>query len=102
MRDRQEILLGEEIVKENPYNYSYRGGKIDPYRIFTLYGITHPAQQHAIKKLLRAGRSVKPLAQDVNEAIETLQRWTEMIAEDEKSEPNEHIHIEDCMCPSCL
>jgi hypothetical protein len=69
----------------NHYDYSYRGGKIDPYRILKIYGITEPAQQHAIKKLLRAGRSVKPLIQDLDEVIESLQRWREMICEDAKA-----------------
>lgn len=64
------------------YRYTYKGVKLDPYRIFTVYQITHPAQQHAIKKLLRAGQSVKPLEQDIDEVILTLQRWKEMITED--------------------
>ena len=64
------------------YDYSYRGGKLDPYRILQIYGITNPAQQHAIKKLLRAGRSLKPLTQDIDEVMLTLQRWREMILED--------------------
>ena len=64
------------------YKYSYRGIKLDPYRIFTIYSITHPAQQHAIKKLLRAGKSVKDLEQDIKEVIDTLHRWLEMEEED--------------------
>lgn len=64
------------------YRYSYKGIKIDPYRIFRLYKITDPAQQHAIKKLLRAGQSVKPLEQDIDEVIMTLERWKEMNQED--------------------
>lgn len=66
------------------YAFAYKGHKIDPYRIFRIYGITDPAQQHAIKKLLRAGKSVKTLAQDIDEVIETLCRWKEMIKEDEE------------------
>lgn len=64
------------------YRYSYKGIKIDPYRIFRLYKITDPAQQHAIKKLLRAGQSVKSLEQDIDEVIMTLERWKEMNQED--------------------
>ncbi len=64
------------------YRFTYKGIKFDPYRIFRLYGITDPAQQHAIKKLLRAGKSVKSLDQDIDEAIQTLNRWKEMLAED--------------------
>ena len=41
------------------YRKEFKGVKLDPYRILRVYGINHPAQQHAIKKLLRAGGSVK-------------------------------------------
>uniref|UniRef100_A0A6M3IL91 Uncharacterized protein n=1 Tax=viral metagenome TaxID=1070528 RepID=A0A6M3IL91_9ZZZZ len=43
------------------YRYEYKGAKLDPYRILEVYSIAHPAQQHAIKKLLRAGKAYKPL-----------------------------------------
>ena len=64
------------------YNFSYKGIKLDPYRIFRVYQITSPEQQHAIKKLLRAGASVKPLEQDIKEVIMTLNRWLEILEED--------------------
>ena len=63
------------------YDFTYKGIKLDPYRILEVYGITHPAQQHAIKKLLRAGKSVKTLERDIGEVIESLTRWLEMNAE---------------------
>ncbi len=63
------------------YDYSFKGVRIDPYRIFDVYGITNPCQQHAIKKLLRAGRSVKELEVDIDEVIKTLGRWKEMLHE---------------------
>ena len=66
------------------YRFSYKGVKLDPYRIFTVYEISHPAQQHAIKKLLRAGKSVKSLEQDIDEVMITLSRWKEMMKEDEQ------------------
>jgi hypothetical protein len=66
------------------YKFQYKGHKIDPYRIFDIYKITHPAQQHAVKKLLRAGNSVKSLEQDIREVIATLERWLEMIREDDE------------------
>ena len=50
----------------DPYAATIGGVKADPYRILLAYNITHPAQQHALKKLLRAGRSHKPLAQDID------------------------------------
>jgi hypothetical protein len=64
------------------YKYTFRGIKLDPYRILWLYRIGHPAQQHAIKKLLRAGQSIKELEQDIDEVIDTLVRWKEMIREE--------------------
>ncbi len=64
------------------YKYSYKGIKLDPYRILDIYKITCPAQQHAIKKLLRAGNSVKELKQDIAEVIDTLKRKLEMLEED--------------------
>ena len=64
------------------YDFVYKGVKLDPYRIMTQYNIYHPAQQHAIKKLLRAGNSVKGLRRDIEEVIITLNRWLEMLDED--------------------
>lgn len=72
-----------ELVKEyKHYKYSYKGVKLDPYRILTVYNVTCPAMQHAIKKLLRAGNSIKDLEQDVQEVIDTLKRKLEMLKED--------------------
>lgn len=65
------------------YRYSYRQIKLDPYRIIAVYGITHPAHQHALKKLLRAGKSIKSLRQDIKEVQDALARWLEMLDEDE-------------------
>lgn len=64
------------------YRFEFNGVKLDPYRILTVYGITHPAQQHAIKKLLRAGKSIKDLDRDIDEVILTLNRWKEMLNEE--------------------
>lgn len=64
------------------YRYEYKGVKLDPYRILDVYGIKHPSHQHAIKKLLRAGDSLKGKEQDIKEVIDTLNRWLEMLAED--------------------
>lgn len=66
---------------KSPYDCTYKGIKLDPYRILEVYGITHPAQQHAIKKLLRAGKSVKNLKTDIEEIIATLNRWLCMLEE---------------------
>ena len=72
----------QELKEYEHYKYSYKGIKLDPYRILDIYKITCPAQQHAIKKLLRAGNSVKELKQDITEVIDTLKRKLEMLEED--------------------
>ena len=57
---------------------------VDVYRVLGLFGVTDQALGHAIKKLLVAGnRGVKDMDKDVQEAIDTLQRWQEMRAEDD-------------------
>lgn len=56
---------------------------IDVYRVIELFELHNPCLQHALKKILCAGkRSAKDAAKDVTEAIESLQRWQEMRAED--------------------
>ena len=58
-------------------------GSIDVYRVLDLFHVTDQAIGHAIKKLLVAGnRGVKDMDKDIQEAIDTLQRWQEMRAED--------------------
>lgn len=64
------------------YDNFFDGKKIDVYRVLKIFGITEPAQQHAIKKLLRAGKSIKTTEQDIDEAIDCLKRWKEMIYEE--------------------
>lgn len=60
---------------------------VDVYRVLGLFGVTDPCIQHAVKKLLVAGgRGAKDISQDVQEAIDTLQRWQEMRVEDEMAE----------------
>lgn len=66
------------------YRYSHKGLKLDPYRVMDIYKILHPAHQHAVKKLLRAGRGrAKDLRQDLAEVQMTITRWIEMLDEDE-------------------
>jgi len=71
--------------KHNHYykDISYLDG-VDVYRVLSLYEVTHPCLQHAIKKLLCAGaRGSKDVEQDVQEAIDTLGRYQDMRAEEE-------------------
>jgi len=63
---------------------------IDVYRVLDLWGVTNPAVQHAIKKLLNAGqRGAKTYEQDIREAYDSIARALQMIAEDRsgKTEP---------------
>lgn len=56
---------------------------IDVYRVLDLFGVTDQALGHAIKKLVVAGgRGHKDIDKDVGEAVDTLQRWQAMRAED--------------------
>lgn len=57
---------------------------IDVYRVLKLYGVTDPCVQHAVKKLLCSGqRGVKTESQDVQEAIDALNRYLQMSSEDD-------------------
>ena len=57
---------------------------IDVYRVLALFNVTDPCIQHAVKKLLVAGGrgAGKDLSRDIQEAIDSLQRFQEMLAED--------------------
>ncbi len=73
---------------KNTYNHYFKNtvhlNAVDVYRVLSLYGVTDPCLQHAIKKLLCAGdRGAKDIEQDVQEAIDTLGRWQDMMEEDE-------------------
>jgi len=66
---------------------------LDVYRVLSLFKVVHPCLQHAIKKLLCAGvRGGKDFDQDIQEAIDTLQRLQEMQREENnESEPSSLI-----------
>lgn len=56
---------------------------IDVYRVLKLFEVSDPCLQHAAKKVLCAGsRGHKDLYRDVQDAIDSLERWKEMHAED--------------------
>lgn len=56
---------------------------IDVYRVLALYEVTCPATQHAIKKLLCAGkRGTKTREQDLEEARKAIVRAIIMMQED--------------------
>lgn len=56
---------------------------VDVYRVLQMFEVTHPAVQHAAKKVLCAGqRGAKDWAKDIQEAIDSLQRALDMAKED--------------------
>lgn len=63
------------MSRENKYAREVKGVVIDFYDIARAFGVTDPAISHALKKLLRYGCGSKSLAQDVDEAIFSLNRW---------------------------
>jgi hypothetical protein len=58
--------------------------EVDVYRVLALFNVTDQAIGHAVKKLLVAGGrgAGKNIGRDIAEAVDTLQRWQEMRAED--------------------
>lgn len=55
---------------------------IDPYRIADLYDL-HPCADHIMKKSLCAGnRGHKDKLRDIQDIIDTAERWKQMIEED--------------------
>lgn len=67
---------------------------IDAYRVLERFGVTHPSIQHAVKKLLVAGGrgAGKDQDQDVQEAIDSLQRFQEMRIEDTRERHDAAAH----------
>jgi hypothetical protein len=52
---------------------------IDVYDVLKAFNVTNPATQHAIKKLLASGqRGYKDTQQDLEEAIQSIQRAKEL------------------------
>lgn len=84
-----EKLSPEAEKLSKHYLWFFKGLLIDPYRIFQIYKISAAPQQHAIKKLLRAGKSSKSLRQDISEVIVSLQRWLVMLDEDNEGGSND-------------
>lgn len=57
---------------------------VDVYRVLALFNVVDPCLQHAVKKLLVAGGrgGGKDISRDIQEVIDTLQRWQAMRAEE--------------------
>lgn len=75
-------------MKERKHSHYYKDvsnlKEVDVYRVLKLFNVTDQAIGHAIKKLLVAGGrgGGKDISKDVQESIDTLERWKEMQAED--------------------
>lgn len=69
--------MSNKYLRACPYD------AVDVYRVLQLFEVADPCLQHAAKKVLCAGwRGSKDIAQDVAEAIQSLQRWQQMRGEE--------------------
>jgi hypothetical protein len=70
-------------TKHSHYHKPCPFPSIDVYRVLDLFGVTDPCIQHATKKLLVAGgRGHKDIGRDVQDVIDSLERWKAMRAEE--------------------
>jgi hypothetical protein len=76
------------MTQERKHNHYFKDVSnlttIDVYRVLQLFNVTDPCIQHAVKKLLVAGGrgAGKDITKDVKEAVDSLNRWTEMRGEE--------------------
>lgn len=77
---------------------------IDVYRVCDLFGVqdTSGATQHAIKKLLLPGqRGGKSMRQDLQEAVDSLNRRIQMLDEDAKGSLEQQERLYSLKCNGC-
>lgn len=73
----QQAKKHSHYFKKCGYDY------VDVYRTIKMFDVTDPCLQHAVKKLLvTGGRGFKDIETDVQDVIDTLERWKEMFNED--------------------
>ena len=74
-------------MKEN-HNHYFKPcpyDTLDVYRVISIFGVSDPCIQHALKKLLCSGvRGHKDQSKDIQDVIDTLERWKQMRDEDDK------------------
>ena len=59
---------------------------LDVYRVISIFGVSDPCIQHALKKLLCSGvRGHKDQSKDIQDVIDTLERWKQMREEDDNA-----------------
>lgn len=79
-------MMTEQLNPSTKYNRTIQsainpvqGITVDVYCVLRAFGVTCPAQQHAIKKLLLPGKRGKgDFEQDMREAIIAIQRAIEL------------------------
>lgn len=93
-RNPQEESINDKVVSADGWGQKHSHYKkdvshlefIDVYRVLDLFEVESHAVGHAIKKLLCSGqRGAKDKAQDIQEAIDSLNRELEMMKENESS-----------------
>ena len=80
-------------------------GLSDLYDIAEAYAVKSNPQFHAFKKTIMAGqRGDKGVLQDIDEAIQALQRWKEMVRSQAGAAHIQTSHVADALreCPRCL
>lgn len=71
--------LNRNKYEREIYNSSKEAIFVDVYDVLVAFDIKNPALQHAIKKMLCAGiRGHKNFTQDIDEAIQALERAKEL------------------------
>lgn len=77
MDQQEKINPHSHYFKKCPYEY------VDVYRVIDIFEINDPCIQHALKKLLVAGgRGHKDINKDIQDSIDSLERWKEMRSEE--------------------
>lgn len=80
--------LETDTMPVKKHNHYYKDvahlATIDVYRVLGLFNVTDPCIQHAVKKLLVAGGrgAGKDINKDIQEAIDSLVRYQEIVRED--------------------
>ena len=74
-----ESALSQALSMPSKYHVRLKGSWCDVYDVLQAFGVSNPADQHAIKKMLMPGkRGHKGSIQDRREAIQSLQRAIEL------------------------
>jgi hypothetical protein len=79
-----KIVYPEKNTSTKKHNHYFKDVTkldfIDVYRVLSLFNVTDPCIQHAIKKLLVAGGrgAGKDINKDIQESIDSLIRWQDM------------------------